>query len=130
MIVDTSALIAIFQSEPEREQFLQIIEQTGSIKVSSATLLEAGIVVMARNDQIGVDRFHELLSQLNIEEVPFNDEHRKNAIEAFAKYGKGKNNKAQLNFGDCFTYGLAKSLDEPLLCKGNDFVYTDLKTVY
>lgn len=35
--------------------------------------------------------------------------------------------KAGLNFGDCFSYALAKATGEPLLFKGTDFSQTDIQ---
>jgi ribonuclease VapC len=62
----------------------------------------------------------------NIEIVPINRETGSLALEAFERYGKGRGHKAQLNMGDCFAYGCAKSLGVDLLYKGNDFAATDL----
>jgi ribonuclease VapC len=47
------------------------------------------------------------------------------AREAFRRFGKGRH-PAGLNFGDCFSYALARVLDEPLLFKGSDFTQTDV----
>ena len=58
MILDTSALLAVFQNEPERSLFLEAIEQAESVKISSATLLETEIVIMARYGQEGVEKLH------------------------------------------------------------------------
>lgn len=129
MILDTSALIAIFQVEPERNNFLDVIKKAETVKIASPTILEASIVIMARYGQEGVQRLHEFLAMIGAEEVPFLAEHRRYAETAFAIYGKGQNHKSQLNFGDCFSYALAKTTDEPLLFKGDDFTHTDIKKV-
>ncbi len=48
------------------------------------------------------------------------------AFEAYGRFGKG-NHPARLNLVDCAAYALAKSLDAPLLFKGNDFARTDIR---
>ena len=50
------------------------------------------------------------------------------AADAFLRYGKGRGHRAQLNFGDCLSYAVAKQLDAPLLYKGDDFIHTDIKS--
>ncbi|RJP32620.1 MAG: type II toxin-antitoxin system VapC family toxin [Candidatus Omnitrophota bacterium] len=129
MILDTSALIAILQNEPERNNLLDAIEKADLIKIASATVLEASIVMKIRHGEEGVKHLHEFLTKINAEEVPFTSEHRQYAEVAYAAYGKGQNHKAQLNFGDCFSYGLSKCMDEPLLFIGSDFAHTDIKPV-
>lgn len=68
----------------------------------------------------------DLLEHYRIEVVDFTDPLTTLAIDAFDRYGKGRH-KASLNFGDCIAYALAKSLDAPLLFKGNDFALTDIR---
>jgi len=129
MIVDASALIAILLKEPECGAFLDILEQADVIKISSVTVLEASIVMHGRYGPDGVDKLHTLLAGMGGEEVAFTAEHRSEAEKAFAVFGKGQGHKAQLNYGDCITYALAKSTGLPLLFKGNDFGHTDLELV-
>ena len=42
------------------------------------------------------------------------------AIEAFARFGKGRGDPAQLNLADCLSYACTKARGVPLLYKGND----------
>ncbi|MCF6200465.1 MAG: type II toxin-antitoxin system VapC family toxin [Hyphomicrobiaceae bacterium] len=126
MIVDTSALIAILLNEPEEGAFLDILEKTNTIKISAVTVLEASIVMHSRYGANGVDKLHALLHGIGAQEMAFNPEQRMAAEKAFTLYGMGQGHKAQLNFGDCITYALAKTTEEPLLFKGNDFTHTDL----
>jgi ribonuclease VapC len=63
---------------------------------------------------------------LGIDEVPFGESHWKEAVGAYLRFGKGRH-KAQLNFGDCLTYAVARLADEPLLFTGSDFTETDLQ---
>lgn len=69
-----------------------------------------------------------LLDESGIEQIPFGDAHWKEAVDAYLRFGKGRH-KAQLNFGDCLTYAVARLADEPLLFTGNDFTETDLDLV-
>jgi ribonuclease VapC len=125
MVIDTSALAAIFFNEPERIEFLGKIEGAVSRSVSASSLVEALMVV--RRD-LGADGAEALLSFLDLSEivtVPFSHEQALLASEAFRRFGK-RRHRANLNLGDCFSYALAKHLGEPLLCKGDDFTHTDL----
>ena len=58
--------------------------------------------------------------------MPYDEAQARLAINAFGRYGKGIHAKAKLNFGDCASYALSKSLAAPLLCKGEDFKATDI----
>lgn len=124
--VDTSALIAILEDEPEKAQFLQKIAADGGARLSAVSHLEAGLVARSRRGEPGVDQLHALLKALSIVTVPFDDAQARTAIVAFGKYGKGMGTAAKLNLGDCASYALAMSLNVPLLFKGNDFKTTDV----
>ena len=71
-----------------------------------------------------VDRF---LSRPTVRVVAFGLEHYRLAAAAFDRYGKGRGHPAQLNFGDCMAYAVAKARDVPLLYKGDDFAQTDVR---
>ena len=129
MIIDTSALIAILLNEPEESSFLDILEKADIIRISAVTALETSIVMHSRYGAAGVDKLRALLKGIGAQEVDFTAEQRSAAENAFTLYGKGQGHKAQLNFGDCMTYALAKSTGLPLLFKGNDFTHTDLEMV-
>ena len=96
--------------------------------MSAANWFEAAMVIEGKQD-LGQSRyFDELITAMRLTIVPLAPKHAQIAREAFKQFGKGrKNNKAKLNFGDCFAYALAKSLDAPLLFKGDDFPHTDVK---
>jgi len=125
MVIDTSALLAILQDEPERRAFNEAIEAADHRAISTATLVETSIVVEARYGAEGLRDLDQLLSRAQIEVVPFDVEQAHAARRAFSLYGKGRH-AAGLNFGDCFPYALAKVLNAPLLYKGLDFAQTDL----
>jgi ribonuclease VapC len=124
--VDTSALIAIVMNEPEREQFLKCIAPRDLALISQSTVLEARLVIYGRQGHAGYLLLEQLLSIRTFKTIAQSDDEMKLAYEAFLVYGRGHGHKAQLNFGDLFSYALAKSRDIPLLYKGADFSFTDV----
>jgi ribonuclease VapC len=126
MVIDTSALIAIFLGEPERKRFLELIVEAPRRLISAANALETGIVLEARRGEAAGREFDLFLVRANLEVVPVDSEQVEIARSAWRKYGKGRH-PAGLNFGDCFAYALAKSSDELLLAKGEDFSLTDIE---
>src|ERR1700736_2179513 len=126
MVIDTSALLAIFLAEPERKPFLDSIFQTETRMISAATMLETGIVLEARRGESAGREFDLFVVRANLQIVAVDSEQAEIARSAWRKYGKGRH-PAALNFGDCFAYALAKSSGEPLLAKGTDFALTDLE---
>jgi ribonuclease VapC len=125
MVIDTSALLAIFLGEPERKPFLKLIIEAPSRLISAANVLETGIVLEARRGEAAGREFDLFVVRANLEVVSVDDEQVEVARSAWRKYGKGRH-PAALNFGDCFAYALAKSSGEPLLAKGTDFAQTDI----
>lgn len=126
MVVDTSAILAILSAEPEAEQLVTAMVDDPIRLMSAASLLESAIVIEARYGQPGGDKLDEFVSKAQIRIEPVTVEQVSIARQAFRTYGKGRH-PAALNFGDCFTYALAKALDQALLFKGDDFKLTDLK---
>ncbi len=125
MIVDTSAFVAILLKEPGHETILDVLcEQDHSLSVAS--LLELYMVVYNRKGVTGWQETETLLRELSTTLVPVTEAIARRAIQGFATYGKGQGNKAQLNYGDCFSYALAEQKKIPLLFKGNDFRKTDI----
>lgn len=122
MIVDTSALIAILRKEQGYESFIETLLKTDCVRISAATLLESRMVA---NRDKGLTELEELLATLETEVIPFDQSQAEIAFEGFLRYGKGRH-PAGLNYGDCFSYALAKAYDEPLLFKGDDFPRTDI----
>jgi ribonuclease VapC len=127
MIIDSSAIIALLLGEPETIDFVSTIAAASIRLVSAPTYFEAAIVILARSGPIALQKLDRLLGDLEIEVVPFSHEQAGLAITAYGEYGKGSGHAAGLNFGDCFSYALAKLRNEPLLFKGNDFSYTDIR---
>lgn len=126
MIVDTSAIVAILAKEPERVQFATILMSEPVVRMSTASYVELVHVVDRRIGRAALSDLDEFLEAAEIELVPFTITQADWAKHACLTYGRGK---ARLNFGDCFTYALARETNEPLLFKGNDFALTDVKRV-
>lgn len=128
MVIDTSAIIAILYEEREADLFANAISSAAIKLMSAGTALELSIVSRAKKGEIGNKKVMAFLSTSKIDIIPFDTEQLEIARDTLAKYGKG-NHKAKLNFGDCFSYALAKVSREPLFFKGNDFSLTDIEPV-
>lgn len=127
MVIDTSALLVILQDEPERRAFNEAIEESESVVISAATLLEISMIIEARYGTDGLRDLDLLISKAEIEVITFDVGQAHIARRAFSRFGKGRH-AAGLNYGDCFSYALAKVRGEALLFKGKDFSRTDLKS--
>jgi ribonuclease VapC len=125
MVIDTSAILAILQDEPERRTFNEIIEAAPSVLLSVANLVEASIVVEARFGPAGVLALDRFLETAGVSTAPVDRDQGQLARRAYREYGKGRH-PAGLNLGDCFAYALAMARGEPLLFKGEDFSKTDV----
>ena len=126
MVLDTSAVLAILQDEPERRQFNEAIEVAETRSLSTASFVECSMILESRYGADGVRDLDLLIAKAQISLLPVDEDQAHLARRAFQKYGKGRH-PAGLNFGDCFSYALARALDEPLLFKGNDFPQTDIE---
>jgi ribonuclease VapC len=127
MIVDTSALIAIIKGEPEAATMAAAMEAADLLRISTGTYFEASIVTDGyRNPRLSA-RFDEIVEHPRIIVEPVTATQAKIARQAYRDYGKGSGHPARLNFGDCFTYALAREKREPVLWKGDDFGHTDLR---
>ncbi|MGB6194059.1 MAG: type II toxin-antitoxin system VapC family toxin [Terracidiphilus sp.] len=128
MIVDSSALIAILKDEPEAQSFSDVIEAAETVRVSAATYLEAHIVVAGYKNPILKARLEEIFANPGLHIEPVTAEQARIARQAWRDYGRGSGHPANLNFGDCFSYALARTTREPILFKGTDFAQTDLRS--
>lgn len=125
MIVDSSIVLAFLFEEDGCEEYIKTLDEAHERFMSSPSLVETSVVFMRRTGAENALRVDAMLRYLLIDVIEFDVRHAALAQQAFALYGKGRH-PAQLNFGDCFTYALAKSFGQPLLFKGNDFGQTDL----
>jgi ribonuclease VapC len=128
IVVDTSAIVAIVFDEPERRAFRQIIQRAGKALISTVSALEARLVVHGRRGQRGMVFAESLLRLPVFEIMPPGALELEAAYAAFVAYGKGSGHPANLNFGDLFSYALAKVRGVPLLFKGDDFSRTDIQS--
>ena len=128
MVIDTSAVVAILGMDAEAARLAQAIEADHNRLVSVVTVVEAGLVVESRYGAAGGRELDLLMAKAGLSIEAVTAEHADVAREAWRRFGKGRHS-AGLNFGDCFSYALARISGEPLLFKGNDFSNTDVSVV-
>lgn len=122
--MDSSALIAVVQGEPEGPSFAELM-LSERCRMSVANWLESAMVVDGRS-RTHQDEFVEILQLADVELVDVTREQAMIARAAHRRFGRGSGSAARLNYGDCFAYALAISSGEPLLFKGDDFGHTDV----
>lgn len=125
MIVDSSAIIAIFFKEPGYEALTKKLAETAEVGIGAPTLVECGLVLSARLGQDARGLLARFLEETGMVVIPFADAHFGTAVGAWLKFGKGRH-PAALNFGDCLAYAVAKQAAMPLLYVGEDFPQTDI----
>ncbi len=128
MIVDASVLVAILRQVGEHSALEKILDEAENLRISAATYLELAIVVDSRRDPTLSRAIDDLLERFSIEIEPVTEEQARIARQAYRDYGRGSGHAANLNFGDCFSYALARAKREPILFKGDDFGHTDLRS--
>lgn len=126
MIIDSSAILAILFAENDADVYAQAIESAEARRLSAANWLETAIRIESGSGPIGSNAFDDFIREGSITIEPVTEEQVRFARAGYRAYGKGSGHPAQLNFGDCFAYGLAKATGERLLFKGDDFSKTDL----
>jgi ribonuclease VapC len=125
MVIDSSAIVAILEHEPEERIFLESIDEAHSRRMSVVNFVEVSMIAEGRRGSAGLVELDRFFHSAGIELISVDLQQGHAARIAFSRYGKGRH-RAGLNFGDCFAYALAKISDEPLLCKGKDFAKTDI----
>jgi ribonuclease VapC len=125
-VVDSSAIIAILRDEPDADRFIAALDRASDLRMSTASYVEAAIVVDSAGDPVASRRFDELVTEAGLVIEPVTQAQARIARDAYRDFGRGSGHKAGLNVGDCFTYALAKATGEPLLFKGDDFAHTDV----
>jgi ribonuclease VapC len=126
VVIDTSALVALLGMEPEAARIAQAIEADPVRLLSAATWVESSIVLESRRGEAAVREMELLLARAGIRIEAVTAEHAQLAREAWRRFGKGRHS-AGLNYGDCFSYALARATGEALLFKGQDFPQTDVR---
>lgn len=127
MIIDSSAIVAILKDEPEGSAFSVILDSAATVRISAASYLECSIVIDKNRDPVLSAGLDDLIEEAEIAIEPVTAAQAKIARQAYRDYGRGSGHRANLNFGDCFSYALARDKREPLLYKDDDFVHTDLR---
>jgi ribonuclease VapC len=125
LVLDSSAIVAIHLKEPGYERLLAAIE-AADLLAGAPTLLETTRVLTTRLKTDARPVLLAFLRRLNVEVIPFNEEHLDAATAAFLRFGRGRD-PAALNFGDCMAYAVAATAGMPLLFTGGDFVQTDIE---
>ena len=127
IVIDTSALVAIIEGEPDHQRYLDAIDTDADRAMSAVTLYETAVRLFCRNRDFNVvSILYEMVETLNIDVVEFDRTAAEHALEVYTSYGKGIH-PAKLNLVDCVAYALARHTDSSLLFKGNDFSRTDIR---
>jgi len=126
MVIDPSALLAVLQNEPERRAFNESIEAAEQVSLSTASFVEISMIVESRLGADGIRDLELFIAKARIALNPVDEEQTHLAAQAFRRYGK-RRHPAGLNFGDCFSYALARARGDSLLFKGDDFALTDIE---
>jgi ribonuclease VapC len=124
MVIDTSAVIAILEDEDDAHTFAYAIAAASIRRMSAPNLFECSLVALRRGEA-NLALLDSIVRNAAVEVVAFAPADLEFARDAYRRFGRGRH-AAALNFGDCFAYGLAKRLEEPLLFKGDEFTRTDV----
>jgi len=127
IVIDSSAIVAIIRLEPDAPTMAKALADAEGRIMSAATYMECAIVLRKKLGVAGLRALHGLGERMQIAIAPWTAEQADAGIEAYIRFGHGSGHPANLNFGDCFSYALAKTRNLPLLFKGDDFVHTDIE---
>ena len=129
MIIDTSAIVAVLRGEHGAKAYAAMIESAPIARISAATYVELGVVIDGLRDPVMSGSLDPFLVSMVIVVESLTVSQARIARAAYQRFGKGSGHPARLNMGDCFSYALARDLDEPLLFKGDAFKLTDIEVV-
>jgi len=124
--VDSSAIIAVITQESDASWMSSVLAEAPTVRMSAANYLETAVVIDSRRGPVNSRNLDALIALADIEIVPVTVAQAQIARQAYRDFGRGSRHAANLNFGDCFAYALAKDTGEPLLYKGDDFIHTDV----
>ncbi len=128
IFVDASAIVAMLAPEDDGPAFAAKIEGAEGVRVSPVVIWEA-VIALARIRRSPIEVAERsvsgFLEDIAAQTIPIDAAIGEAAIDAFARYGKGRH-PAALNMADCFAYACARSRNIPLLAKGDDFARTDI----
>jgi ribonuclease VapC len=126
IVVDASALVAIGADEPDKDVYVRALMSDECV-ISNINYVETGIILISRSQLMRKPEFDQWMSRLGVA-IRQTDDLAEPALEAYLKFGRGFH-RARLNLADCFAYALASRLGAPLLYKGDDFTFTDVRRV-
>ncbi len=129
IVVDSSALTAILLCESDHSEFTSAIADAEELFIAAPNALEFSMVAIGKFGDEGRLMAEALITETGLTVVPFDERQLAMALDAFLRFGRGRNHPARLNYGDCMAYALAQFLDAPLLFKGEDFSKTDIRSV-
>jgi ribonuclease VapC len=129
VIIDTSAIVAVLRGEQGAKAYAAMIESAPIARISAATYVELGVVIDGLRDPGLSGSLDPFLVSMVITVESLTASQARIARAAYQRFGKGSGHPARLNMGDCFSYALARELDEPLLFNGDDFKLTDIEIV-
>lgn len=130
IVADTSAIVAIFKEESDQAVFETLVASE-TAAIGAPSLVETKLALSSVLRPADVDALlGTLVARGGLTPVPFTPDMADAAVEAFRRYGKGQGHRAQLNFGDCMAYAVAKVLGAPLLFTGDDFAQTDIEPAW
>lgn len=125
MILDSSAVVALFVKERGHEALLDKLARVPGVGIGAPTLAETGVVLSARLKRDARPLLLRFVQELAITVIPFGEPHWREAVSAYLRFGRGRH-PAALNFGDCMSYATARLAAAPLLATRRDFARTDL----
>jgi ribonuclease VapC len=128
LAVDSSALISLLLNEPTSGSVEAALSASSGAVITTATLVEASMVAYGRFGAVGHAALDDVCAAAGLVSMPIDDLIMAGARDAFVRFGRGRH-PAGLNFGDCFSYALARHFEVPLLCTGDDFVRTGLQVL-
>ena len=129
MFIDTSVFVAIFAHDDDAQHWMSTITSSSAKTTSALVILETVMRLTTKlnlQPEIVMAKLEAFIVDAGITIMPIDEDHGRLAVEAFAKYGKGRGHPAQLNLADCLSYACAMGGGLPLLFKGNDFSHTDI----
>ena len=121
-------MVAIMKREPDWQALSEQMDSADSLRMSAASYLETSIVLDSRREPAISSKLDDLIEEVQMVIEPVTAAQARIARQAYRDYGKGSGHPAGLNFGDCFSYALARDKREPMLWKGDDFGHTDLRS--
>lgn len=129
MFIDSSAFVAILTGEPDQRRLVEALDgserrlTSGLVRLETVMRTASKLNITVEDAQAALDR---LIKECGIEVLAITDEISRVAVDAFARFGKGRGHPAQLNLADCMSYAVASVHRCPLLFIGKDFIHTDL----